>query len=149
MRSLITVDMPGLRLACMLNAKPRHDGRRGQKCQQKRAAASREPRTARKGFDAQVFFKDAFGISQAEQPWKVRLLFAREVATYIRERVWHASQELRQRRDGTLELRLQTSSRKELSRWILSWMPHVRVLAPRQLRKRVRQRMRQGLAHFS
>ncbi len=101
------------------------------------------------GFDAQVFFKDAFGISQAEQPWKVRLLFAREVATYIRERVWHASQELRQRRDGTLELRLQTSSRKELSRWILSWMPHVRVLAPRQLRKRVRQRMRQGLAHFS
>ena len=47
------------------------------------------------GFDAQVFFKDAFGISQADQPWKVRLLFAREVATYSRERVWHASQELR------------------------------------------------------
>ena len=76
----------------------------------------------------------------------MRLLFASEVATYIRERVWHASQELRQRRDGTLELRLQTSSRKELTRWILSWMPHVQVLAPRQLRDRVRQRMREGLA---
>ena len=34
--------------------------------------------------------------------------------------MWHASQELRQRRDGTLELRLQNSSRKELTRWILS-----------------------------
>jgi len=99
-------------------------------------------------FDAQVFFKDAFGISQADKPWKVRLLFACEVATYIRERVWHASQELRQRRDGTIELRLQTSSRKELTRWILSWMPHVKVLGPRQLRDRVRQRMRQGLARF-
>jgi predicted DNA-binding transcriptional regulator YafY len=76
----------------------------------------------------------------------VRLLFAREVATYIGERVWHTSQALRQRRDGALELRLQTSSRKELTRWILSWMPHVQVLAPRQLRDRVRQRMRQGLA---
>ena len=76
----------------------------------------------------------------------MRLLFAREVATYIRERVWHASQELRQRRDGTLELRLQTSSRKELTRWIFSWMPHVQVLAPRQLREWVRQGMRQGLA---
>jgi len=43
-------------------------------------------------------------------------------------------------------LRLQTSSRKELTRWILSWMPHVKVLAPRQLRDRVRQRMRRGLA---
>jgi proteasome accessory factor B len=98
------------------------------------------------GFHAPAFFKDKFGISQADKPWKVRLLFAREVATYIRERVWHASQALRQRRDGALELRLQTSSRKELTRWILSWMPHVKVLAPRQLRDRVRQRMRQGLA---
>ena len=57
----------------------------------------------RVGFDARAFFKDAFGISQAERPWKVRLLFAKEVATYIRERSWHASQRMRQRRDGTLE----------------------------------------------
>jgi predicted DNA-binding transcriptional regulator YafY len=78
----------------------------------------------------------------------VRLLFAREVATYIRERVWHTSQELRQPRGGALEFRLQTSSRKELTRWILSWMPHAKVLAPRQLRDRVRQRMRQGLARY-
>jgi predicted DNA-binding transcriptional regulator YafY len=95
-------------------------------------------------FDPKAFFKDAFGISQADQPWKVRLLFAREVATYIRERTWHPSQELRQRRDGSLELRLQNSSRKELTRWILSWMPHVRVLAPRQLQDRVRERIPQG-----
>jgi proteasome accessory factor B len=100
------------------------------------------------GFHAPAFFKDAFGISQADKPWKVRPLFARDVATYIRERVWHASQELRQRRDGTLELRLQSSSRKELTRWILSWMLHVKVLAPRQFRDRVRERMRQGLARY-
>ena len=51
--------------------------------------------------------------------------------------MWHASQELRQRRDGALEFHLQTSSRKELTRWILSWMPHVKVLAPRELRDRL------------
>jgi hypothetical protein len=76
----------------------------------------------------------------------VRLLFAKEVATYIRERVWHPSQRLRERRDGRLEMSLATSGRKELTRWILSWMPHVQVLAPRQLRDRARQRIRQGLA---
>jgi len=86
------------------------------------------------------------GAGPRKKPWKVRLLFAREVATYIRERVWHTSQELRQRRDGSLEMRLETSGRKELTRWILSWMPHVRVLAPLKLRDRVRERMRQGLA---
>jgi hypothetical protein len=49
-------------------------------------------------------------------PWKVCLLFAKEVATYIRERVWHPSQQLRERRGGRLEVRLQTASRKELTR---------------------------------
>ena len=77
----------------------------------------------------------------------MRLLFASEVATYIRERVWHPGQRMRPRRDGSLELHLHTSSRKELTRWILSWMPHVRVIAPRQLRDRVRQGLRQGLVY--
>jgi len=97
------------------------------------------------GFDPKAFFKDAFGISHADEPWKVRLLFAPEVATYIRERMWHPSQQMRQRRDGALELRLETSSRKELTRWILSWVPYVKVVAPRQLRQRVRERLQQGL----
>ena len=57
------------------------------------------------------------------------------MATYVRER-----------RDGRLEVRLETSGRKELTRWILSWMPHVKVLAPRELKERVRQRLREGLA---
>jgi proteasome accessory factor B len=98
------------------------------------------------GFDPRTFFRDAFGISQADQAWKVRLVFAREVATYIGERLWHPSQRMRRRRDGALELRLETASRKELTRWVLSWMPHVRVLSPRELRERVRERLRRALA---
>ena len=76
------------------------------------------------GCHAPAFFKDAFGISQAEKPWKVCLVFGKEVAVYVGERVWHPSQRLRQRRDGGLEMRLETSGRKELTRWILSWVPH-------------------------
>jgi predicted DNA-binding transcriptional regulator YafY len=53
---------------------------------------------------------------------------------------------MRQRRDGALELRLETASRKELTRWVLSWVPHVKVLSPRELRERVRERLRRGLA---
>ncbi len=79
----------------------------------------------------------------------MRLEFAREVATYIGERLWHPSQRMRRRRDGTLELRLETGSRKELTRWILSWVPHVRVLAPRELRERVRERLRKGRRSMS
>ncbi|NQU12152.1 WYL domain-containing protein [bacterium] len=35
--------------------------------------------------------------------------------------------------------------RKELARWILSWMPEVVVLAPRSLQLTIRQRLEQGL----
>ncbi len=96
------------------------------------------------GFDAAAFFKDAFGVSQADQPWNVRLRFGKEVATYIRERVWHRSQRMRERRDGSLEMELRTSSRKELSRWVLSWVPHFWVLAPRPLGDRLRQGLSVG-----
>ncbi len=105
-------------------------------------AGSGEHFTRPPGFDAAAFFKDAFGISQAEKPWNVRLRFGKEVATYVRERVWHPSQRMRERRDGSVEMELKTSSRKELMRWILSWVPQVRVLAPRQLRDRLRQGLR-------
>ncbi|MEI7732613.1 MAG: WYL domain-containing protein [Verrucomicrobiota bacterium] len=98
-----------------------------------------------KDFDAKVFLKTGFGITQAEQPWQVRLLFSRQVATYIRERQWHASQRMIERRDGRLELRLETSGRKELTRWILSWMPEVKVLAPRELKARVKARLKAGI----
>jgi predicted DNA-binding transcriptional regulator YafY len=53
---------------------------------------------------------------------------------------------MRRQRGGSLELQLETSSRKELTRWILSWVPHMKVLGPRELRERVRERLRQGLA---
>ena len=75
----------------------------------------------------------------------LRLLFSAHVATYIRERVWHPSQRLRERRDGSLEMRLETSGHKELLRWVLSWVPDVEVLAPRSLRDRVREKLHEAL----
>ena len=59
--------------------------------------------------------------------------------------MWHPSQILRQRRDGSLEMRIETSGHKELVRWVLSWVPDVEVLAPQSLRERVREKLREAL----
>lgn len=67
----------------------------------------------------------------------VRLLFAKAVATAITERVWHPTQRIRKRRDGRVELQMRAAPTIELVRWILSWTPDVRVLAPRALQDRV------------
>ena len=73
------------------------------------------------------------------------MLFAPKLAVYITERPWHPSQEFRTRPDGRIEMRLETTGRKELVRWILSWMPDVNVLAPASLRARVVEKLRDGL----
>jgi predicted DNA-binding transcriptional regulator YafY len=49
------------------------------------------------------------------------------------------------RADGRVEMRLETSGRKELVRWILSWMPDVNVLAPKSLRDRIAEKLQDGL----
>jgi len=40
---------------------------------------------------------------------------------------------------------METTGRKELVRWILSWMPDVQVLAPKSLRDRITQKLKEGL----
>jgi proteasome accessory factor B len=97
-------------------------------------------------FDARSWFRDAFGVTRGEEPMAVCLRFSLKVAAYIKEREWHRSQEMRELPDGRVELRLVTSGRKELVRWILSWMPDVEVVAPATLRERMLEKLRAGIA---
>lgn len=49
----------------------------------------------------------------------------------------HPSFVLKKRRDSRVELRMESTVRKELVRWVLFWVPDVRVLAPKSLRDRI------------
>ena len=42
-------------------------------------------------------------------------------------------------------MRMETTGREELVRWVLSWMPDVKVLAPKRLRDRIAEKLRDGL----
>jgi len=97
-------------------------------------------------FDVKAYAREAFGITRGEQTLRVRLLFEPKLAVYIMERDWHPTQTFTQRPDGRVEMRLVTSGRKELIRWVLSWMPDVQVLAPKSLKDRIEQKLRDGLA---
>ncbi|MEI6788430.1 MAG: WYL domain-containing protein [bacterium] len=47
--------------------------------------------------------------------------------------------------DGRIEMRLETTGRKELVRWILSWMPDVKALEPKTLADRIVEKLQSGL----
>ena len=96
-------------------------------------------------FSPEAYARQAFGIVGGEDPIKVRLLFEPKLAVYITERQWHPTQEFRTRTDGRIKMRLETTGRKELIRWILSWMPEVKVLAPKSLHDRIVKKLQDGL----
>ena len=96
-------------------------------------------------FNPEAYARRAFGIVGGEDPIKVRLLFAPKLAVYITERQWHPSQEFHIRHDGRVEMCMETTGRKELVRWILSWTPDVKVLAPASLGGRIAEKLKAGL----
>lgn len=76
----------------------------------------------------------SFGIITGDEKHTVRLKFDEFAARYIREKVWHPSQTIKQGKDGALTLTLKLNSLVEIRWWILSWGEHVEVLGPAELR---------------
>ena len=87
---------------------------------------------------------NAFGIS-SEEPMDVVVRFTEEQAPYIRERIWHPSQDLKELDDGRVELRLRAGGFYEIKSWVLSFGAAAEVLEPEELRAAVREEMRAAL----
>ncbi|HWW00294.1 MAG TPA: WYL domain-containing protein [Candidatus Acidoferrum sp.] len=77
--------------------------------------------------------RDSFGVHSGRGEFEVVIRFNREVADYIREKKWHESQQLRELKDGAVELRLKLSSLPEVERWVLSWGGNAVVVRPPEL----------------
>jgi predicted DNA-binding transcriptional regulator YafY len=81
-------------------------------------------------------------------PVRVVLRFAREVAPYVRERIWHATQKIKERSHGSVELTMDVCVDHELLGMIGAYGPAVNVLRPASLRSAVRDRLAAALAHY-
>lgn len=90
-------------------------------------------------FDFHAFFASHFGIHWGQGSIEVRIRFQPGAAAFIRERQWHPSQEVEEREDGGLVLTMTVNHLLELKRWILSWGPAARVLAPPDLVREIRE----------
>ncbi len=88
-------------------------------------------------WDPNIHLKHAFGIIIGP-PVRVRLAFAPETRTFVRERRWHPSQQLQVRPDGWLELTLDVALNFELVSWVRSFGPDVRALEPAALVEQLR-----------
>jgi proteasome accessory factor B len=81
-------------------------------------------------------FRSAFGIVE-EAAMSVRVKFSSTVAHAVRDRVWHPSQRIESKPDGSIILSFEAGGRMEIISWILSYGEHAEVLAPAELREEV------------
>jgi proteasome accessory factor B len=84
-------------------------------------------------FDPKRLEAEAFGIVW-EKPMTVVVRFSADQAPYVREREWHPTQKLRERRDGRVELTFRAGGAFEIMRWILGWGDAAEVVRPPTLR---------------
>ena len=84
-------------------------------------------------FSLEKRLRDSFGVHSGQGEFKVVIRFDEFAADYIREKRWHASQQLKELPKGGLELHLKLSSLGEVERWALGWGSHAQVLQPPEL----------------
>jgi proteasome accessory factor B len=101
-----------------------------------------------KRFSLDQRLRDSFGVVAGQGECDVVIQFNELAADYIREKRWHPSQQLRELRDGGVELRLKLSSLVEVQRWVLSWGGNAVVKQPRELAEAVQTAAARVLANY-
>jgi len=92
-------------------------------------------------------FGNSLGVNTGP-PSHVEIAFDRRVAGYVRARVWHPSQSLRETRDGGVVLTLEVCNDTALRSWILGWGASARVLAPPALEADIRADLTKASAQY-
>jgi proteasome accessory factor B len=89
-------------------------------------------------FSVDQLLKHSFGVHSGGGEYEVVIAFPARAADYIREKRWHATQQIRELASGGVELRLRLSDLSEVQRWILSWSGDAVALHPPELVAAVR-----------
>ncbi|MCF7688189.1 MAG: WYL domain-containing protein [Cephaloticoccus sp.] len=90
-------------------------------------------------FSPETFFANALGVLGGTGDYRVVIHFRSAAAERVREREWHESQELRELPDGGLELEMRLGALEEAEQWILGWGAAAEVVAPAELRVKIKQ----------
>jgi len=98
-------------------------------------------------FNVDEFMKSSFGVFQGE-PVRVRIRFAADIADYIREKIWHDTQQIEPQNDGSVIFEAEVAGIAEIKFWILKWGAKAQVLEPESLREAVRKEAEEMVANY-
>jgi len=88
-------------------------------------------------FSFEEYIRPSFGVFQGE-PIRIKVWFSPEVAGYIKEKIWHETQQIHPQADGSIIFEAEVAGTDEIKFWIMSWGSHALVLEPESLREEIR-----------
>lgn len=88
--------------------------------------------------DLNEILKTSFGIYLDNKIYNVKVKFSPYESRWIKERVWHPSQQIKELRDGSVILTMKINNLEEIKRWILQYGKECEVLAPLKLREEIK-----------
>jgi predicted DNA-binding transcriptional regulator YafY len=92
-------------------------------------------------------FANSLGVNTGPAE-RVDIEFAASVAPFVRARVWHPSQQLREEPEGRLMMSMDVCHDWALRSWILSWGPFARVVTPAVLAQEIRSDLASAFARY-
>lgn len=125
-----------------------HDDVRNFKIDRMDAVTLQEERfTPPVDFDLSDWLSKCFGVwrSGSEDLQTIRIQFTAECARYVQESTWHESQHLESQPDGSLIATFRLPDTQEIKRWIMSFGPSAKALAPAALVNEIQQELKQML----
>jgi predicted DNA-binding transcriptional regulator YafY len=81
-------------------------------------------------------FANSLGVNEGA-PERIEIVFEPRIARYLKDRVWHSSQQTQEAADGTLTLTLNVCNDWALRSWILGFGPLARVVSPPELVRQI------------
>jgi predicted DNA-binding transcriptional regulator YafY len=88
-------------------------------------------------FDPEEEMESAFDLVAGDRI-RVKIWFSKDQARYIRERKWSRTQEIKDQKDGSIILSMDTSGWYDVKRWVLSYGSSARVLEPKGLKEEIK-----------
>ena len=88
-------------------------------------------------FNLEDFTGPSFGVYQGETT-HIKVWFDPDVAGYIKEKIWHESQQIHPQDDGSILFEAEVAGTDEIRFWIMTWGSKAEVLEPEFLREEIR-----------
>ena len=103
----------------------------------------------RQNVDVDKYLDEVFLLEHGDQVQRYVIKFDPLAARYVRERRWHASQEITEHSDGSCTLSFNAARTDEVKRWVLVFGSAAEVVEPQTLRDILREEFERGLSLYS